>query len=183
MRLPTSRRPIGVAAFVLAAALTAVAALATTAIPAPSKAAVAASTPRCATARLVVWLDTQGNHAAGSTYYKLEFTNLSGHACSLLGYPGVSAVNLSGHQLGSGASRNHSHAPRLVRLASAVTATAVLQIVDAHNFPRSACHQVTAAGLRIYPPNQTASKLVPFPFPACSHAGPVYLTTRAVQTT
>jgi hypothetical protein len=33
--------------------------------------------------------------------YYLEFTNLSGHACTLAGYPGVSAVGLSGGQLGS----------------------------------------------------------------------------------
>jgi Domain of unknown function (DUF4232) len=38
----------------------------------------------------VVWLNTQADHAAGSSYYELEFTNLSGHACALQGFPGVS---------------------------------------------------------------------------------------------
>lgn len=33
----------------------------------------------------------------------------------------------------------------------------------------------TAAGLRVYPPNQFASKVIPYPFPACPHAGPVYI--------
>jgi len=46
-------------------------------------------------------MDTQGDGAAGSVYYTLQFTNLSGHACTLRGYPGVSAVSLSGHQLGA----------------------------------------------------------------------------------
>jgi Domain of unknown function (DUF4232) len=62
------------------------------------------------------------------------------------------------------------------------TATAVLQIVDAGNFPPSACHPVTAAGLRVFPPNQTRSKVVPFPFGACSRRGPVYLIVGPVRT-
>ncbi len=43
------------------------------------------------------------------------------------------------------------------------------------NYPRSVCRQVAAAGLRVYPPNETVSKVVPFPFAACSRSGPVYL--------
>jgi hypothetical protein len=40
---------------------------------------------------------------------------------------------------------------------------------------------VNAGGLRVYPPGQTASKLVPFPFRACSRSGPGYLSVEAVQ--
>ena len=40
---------------------------------------------------------------------------------------------------------------------------------------------LTAAGLRVYPPNLTTSKVVPFPFSACSLTGPVYLNVRAVK--
>jgi hypothetical protein len=40
---------------------------------------------------------------------------------------------------------------------------------------------VTAAGLRIYPPGQTQSKRVPFPFAACSKTGPQYLKIYPVQ--
>jgi hypothetical protein len=138
-----------------------------------------ASGAKCATGELVVWLDTRGDAAAGSVYYGLKFTNMSGHACTLVGYPGVSAVDLARHQLGSAASRNPSQA-RSVRLARGATATAVLQIVTAGNFPTSTCHRVKAAGLRVYPPNQTASKVVPFPFDACSRRGPVYLRVAAV---
>ena len=57
--------------------------------------------------------------------------------------------------------------------------TAVLRIVEAGNFDPPACRQVTAAGLRVYPPDERASKVVPFPFHACSRSGPVYLTIRA----
>ena len=164
------------------AALAPVGALAVTNWPAASAgAAAAAGTPRCATSALVVWLDTKGSGTAGSIYYNLELTNLSGHACTLLGYPGVSAVNLRGQQLGSGASREAFQKPRVVTLASGASATVVLRIVDADNFPSSVCRQVTAAGLRIYPPGQTASKVVPFPFRACSRTGQSNLLVRAVQ--
>ncbi len=73
--------------------------------------------------------------------------------------------------------------PRVVSLASGSTATVVLRIVDADTFPASTCRQVTAAGLRVYPPNQTAAKLVPFPFRACSRTGPIYLRVQATQKT
>jgi Protein of unknown function (DUF4232) len=150
--------------------------LALAAAPSASPGAVAVS---CRTSGLVVWLDTTGNATAGSVYYTLKFTNQSGHACTLGGYPGVSAVDLHGRSLGSAGSRNPSGV-HVVTLANGATANAVLRITVAGNFPASACHQVAAAGLRVYPPNQTASKVVPLPFEACSHAGPVYLSVKAV---
>lgn len=179
MRLLTlsPRRPIGAAAIACAAALLPAAALAA----GGSTTGTAAGPPRCATRGLVIWLDTQGNGTAGSIFYALELTNLSAHTCTLDGYPGVSAVDLGGHQLGSQAGRDGTNTPRLVTLARGAHATAVLRIVDAGNFSSSACRQVIAAGLRVYPPNQTASKVVPFPFSACSATGPVYLSVRPVR--
>jgi hypothetical protein len=147
----------------------------------PAGAAFAASTPTCGTSRLVVWLDTSGNGAAGSVFYKLEFTNLSAHTCSLLGYPGVSAVDVSGRQLGSSASRDASRTPRVIRLLSGATVAAALRIVDTRNFSPSTCRPVTAAGLRIYPPNATNWKLIPFPFSACSRGIPIYMSVQAVR--
>ena len=170
------RRLSGTAAI---AALAAVAFL--TLQAAATGAAGAAATPKCATSGLVVWLDTRGNGTAGSVYYELKFTNLGSHSCHLLGYPGVSGVDLAGHRLGSAASRNRSHTPSAVTLARGATASAVLQVIQADNFSAASCHQATAAGLRVFPPNQTASKVVPFPFRACSRAGPVYLSVQAVR--
>jgi Domain of unknown function (DUF4232) len=133
----------------------------------------------------VVWLNVPpGNDYAGGAYYYLEFTNLSGHTCTLRGYPGVSAVSLNGRQLGSPAGWGPPKTTA-VRLASGRTATAELQIADTGNY--SQCFQrlpqgpgmpgllPTAAGLRVYPPNQTASKVVPYPLRACAHTGPVYI--------
>jgi hypothetical protein len=37
------------------------------------------------------------------------------------------------------------------------------------------------AGLRVYPPGQTASNVVPFPFRACSRTGQSNLLVRAMQ--
>ena len=127
-----------------------------------------------------MWIDTQGDAGAGSVFYTLEFTNQSGHACVLTGYPGVSAVDLRGHRLGSAAFRNPS-AAHAVSLTNGATASAQLRIAQAANFPASACNLAAAAGLRIYPPNQTASKVVPIPFNACSRTGPVYLSVKAVS--
>jgi hypothetical protein len=52
---------------------------------------------------------------------------------------------------------------------------AVLQIVDVGNLPAGECKPVFAAGLRVFPPNQTTSKHVSFPFGACSASGPAFL--------
>src|SRR5258708_22518067 len=91
---PTQRRLAGAAAIACAAALTPVAALAATSSRAAP--AATASAPRCATSGLVVWLNVPpGNHYAGGAYYYISFTNLSGHACTLRGYPGGSAVSLN----------------------------------------------------------------------------------------
>jgi len=147
----------------------------------PARPYAIAVTPLCQTPGLVIWLDTTGNGAAGTTFYELHFTNLSGHACSLNGFPFLFAVNLAGHQVGPRAVFRLPPAPHLVTLANGKTATAVLGIVDTGVFSRSACRPVTAAGLRVFPPNQTRYKLVPFPFSTCSRPhGPASLNVGAV---
>jgi hypothetical protein len=154
------------------------AALAAGATTAPGGTAVSA--PMCTTAGLDVWLNTAGEGTAQGTIHDLNFTNLSGHACRIAGFPGVSAVDLAGHGIGRPARRDASH-PGLV-LANGATATAALLIVNVSKFQASACGPVLAAGLRVYPPNRTASRIVPFPFRACSHSAPVFLLIQAVTT-
>ena len=171
-----ARRILAAAAVTCAAALAPAAALASPG----AGAAPAATTPPCATSGLDVWLDTQGKAALGTTYYNLEFTNLSGVSCTLSGYPAVSAVTLTGTPLGSG-SFPSGGTPHTVTLANGATAHAVLGITDTANFPPAQCHPVTAAGLQVHPPGQTQSKLAPFPFAACAKSGPIYLTTGPVQ--
>jgi Protein of unknown function (DUF4232) len=169
-----ARRILASGAVTCAAALIPAAALAS------SGSGAGTATPACATAGLDVWMDTSGGVAAGTAYYRLELTNLSGGTCTLSGYPGVSGVTLAGTPLGSAAGRNGS-APHTVTLADGATAHAVLGIVDVYNYPASQCRMTTAAGLRVYPPNQTQSRVAPFPFLACSKSGPVYLTIGPTQ--
>src|SRR6266480_4724835 len=72
----------------------------------------AATTPRCTTAALEVWLGVGGGGGqAGSIAYPIEFTNVSGHACHLYGFPGVSA-EVAGHRVGSAARRDHAVVPQ-----------------------------------------------------------------------
>jgi len=151
-------------------------------LPFASAPAAGAAVPACTTSGLVVWLDTQpGGAAAGSTYVNLDFTNLSGHACSLGGYPGVSAVSLAGRQLGRAATRDRTTRPRTVVLGADQSAETTLQISQALNYPRAKCLPVMAAGVRVFPPNQTAARLVPYPFMACSRLGPVILSVRPLK--
>jgi Domain of unknown function (DUF4232) len=139
-----------------------------------------AATPRCTSANLAVWLGLgEGGGTAGSTYYPLELSNISKHACHLRGFPGVSAWR--GHLLGSPAQRSGAVPEHTVTLLRGETAHTVLQIADVSNFARSKCAPVTAFGLKVIPPDETTSAGVPFNFRACSKAGPVFLSVRAVE--
>lgn len=149
--------------------------------------------PACTAAQIVAWLQGPGNGAAGSIFYQLEFTNISNQTCTLFGYPGVSGVSIGSRQLGRPASRDAAHTPRVVTLAGVRraagqgvigiggSATAVLRIVDADNFPSAVCGRAAAAALRVYAPGQKLAKTIPFPFIACSRTGPTYLSVQAVQ--
>jgi len=181
--IPKIRRLAGRVSATLAAAL----ATGAIVLPAEPTGALAASTPTCATSGLVIWLNQEGGGGAlGSIYYKLELTNLSGHTCTLYGFPGVAAVNLAGRQLGLAAIRESTPKKGLVTLAGAPstltnheTATAIVRIVDVGALP--GCRPVAAAGLRVYPPGQTRSKVIPFPFETCTRGGRSSLLVQAVS--
>lgn len=163
--------------------IAALVAVAATALAATGSAGAlgATATPACTTAGLEVWLGVGlGGGAAGSTYYPLEFTNVSGHACHLYGFPGVSAV-AGGVRVGTPARWDHVGPEGTVTLGPGASAHAVLRIVAAGNFSPAACGVVRAAALRVYPPNQTASTEIPFSYAACRKRGPVFLTVTPVQ--
>jgi hypothetical protein len=174
------RSPRGL--FALGAVVAAVAALSLAGGPAGAATpGSAAATPACQTGGLVIWINTQGNGTAGTIFYTLNFTNLSGHPCTLRGFPGVSAVNLHGKRLGKAAARDSGQTVKNVTLTNGHTAHAVLGVVDIGALPTTTCPPTTAAGLRVFPPNQKASKVIPFPFPACGGtSGPAFLRIRPV---
>ncbi|HEY2318417.1 MAG TPA: DUF4232 domain-containing protein [Solirubrobacteraceae bacterium] len=161
-------------------ALCAVTAAAVSALSVAAVPSAGAAPPACRTGGLVIWMDTQGNGTAGTIFYTLNLTNLSGHTCTLRGFPGVSAVNLRGSRLGRAAARDTGQTVRTITLAAGRTAHATLGIVDIGVLPTSSCPPTTAAGLRVFPPNQTTSKVIPFPFAACARGGATFLRIRPV---
>jgi Protein of unknown function (DUF4232) len=153
------------------------------ATPTASASPTPAGPPPCPTSALKASVGT-GNGAAGSTYYPLEFTNVSSAACTLFGYPGVSFVTgTGGSQIGRAASRNPAVTSRPVTIAPGSTAHATLQVVNAMNYPGTECHLVTAHTMKIFPPNQTAPIYLGFTAPACSSHGKAVhiLAVEAVQ--
>jgi Protein of unknown function (DUF4232) len=159
-----------------------------TASPASSPTATAAtaqagSVPPCATSALKVTVATvPGGAAAGSSYYPIQFANVSGASCTLYGYPGVSFVTAAqgGRQIGPAATRNPATAKQLLTLPPGRTVHAELQVVDAANYPPADCGSVTAHWLKIYPPNQTAPAYVGFTAQACSKPRQI-LSVQTVQ--
>jgi Protein of unknown function (DUF4232) len=172
----TSRLRRGIIAGSIAAAAAALPTVALASSAAPSRAAQMTAVHRCYQSELRVWLGVPGGGAAGTTYYELELSNISGQACTLYGYPGVSALT-GGQQDGSAANRSASHPKTLVLLGPGATSHVILAITDAGNF--SSCNVVTANQLRVYPPGDYSALSFPFSFPACSNAGPVYLHVSA----
>jgi hypothetical protein len=181
------RRAVAAAAFASAAILLPAVALASSADTAAPKTGAAAktaaasqvaATSRCARSQLTSWLGIPGGATAGSTYYQLEISNISGRTCTLYGYPGVSAIR-GGHQAGSAARRVSSHHSTLLTLVPGATVHVILQIADVYNFPPSSCHPTTAYALRVYAPGDYASMQFPFTFKACGKKGPVFLYVSA----
>jgi Protein of unknown function (DUF4232) len=172
----TGRRAVAVAAAVVAGLAISTAAYAATSSGTTSTAA--ASIPRCTASDLGVWLAvSQGNGAAGTIYYPLEFTNLSHHTCYLFGYPGVSAVGRNGNQLGSPARWGSLRGAHVVNLVPGATAHTLLAYHDAVVTTEPGCHPVnSAANLRVYPPGQRSATDAAFAVDVCSHRGTVYMT-------
>ena len=152
----------------------------------------------CATSGLQAWLglgaaDTVGTvgttgtgetgiRPAEGTYYTLEFTNVSDRACSLFGYPEVSAYRdtpKARGPIGSAAVRDTSVRPKPVMLPPGATAHAGLRVTSSAE--QASCAQVTAEELRIALPRQARPAFVPAYIPVCSQRGQVSLRVQAIQ--
>ncbi len=157
---------------------------ATTAASAAPAAPAAASAliPVCTAGNLAVWVNygaSQG--AAGTWYYPLEFTNTSNHTCRTWGWPGVSATNANGHQLGDAARRNHLYTPHWVNIGAGATAHALLGY-GAVEVQTSGCKPANASLIKVYAPNQRTADLGFFSLPVCTVGGShVYLSVAAIQ--
>lgn len=134
---------------------------------------------RCATSGLRIRL-----HGGGRTLrYAVEFTNVSAVACTLTGYPSVSAYGASGAPVGNAAGRDTSAAVSQVVLAPGASADASV-VANATTYRAARCRPVTAAGLHIVPPGETHGRDVRHALRACSATGkraPVFLRVLAVE--
>jgi len=147
---------------------------ATPAAPATTPAAPSGPAP-CPTRSLHLKLGvSQGT--AGSVYTTIVFTNTSNSTCTLYGYPGVSlTTGKPGSQIGKPAKENPATPRQLVTLQPQTSASALLRIVFAGNYPPSQCHPVTAHYLQVYPPNQTKQAYIAHQTTGC--AKPIRLMT------
>ena len=138
--------------------------------PATSSSSSSAAVTMCATSALKAAVNTaKPGAAAGSIYYPLDLTNISGSTCTVFGYPGVSFVTgPSGTLIGRAATRNPVKPATTVTLAPGQVAHATLQVAQAGNYDPAQCKPVTAHWLRIFPPDQTAPLYVSFTTKACS---------------
>jgi len=147
--------------------------------------AAPAAAPACATANLGVWVNvSQGSGAAGTFAYPLDFTNTGSHACTMYGYPGVSATYGNNEaQLGRAAARDSLYKARTVTLAPGATAHAYLFWVEVLDFTPSACKPATANFLKVYPPNRKSAALSFFSLQGCRSTKPLftYLKVTTVQ--
>jgi hypothetical protein len=127
---------------------------------------------RCHTSDLAVSV-VPGDSAAGHIGLRIVFTNTLSRACNMFGYPGVSFLSgPTGAEVNVPAERSAAEgAPKLVPLAPGAAAHADLLLVDTANFATDTCKPVQAAGVRVYPPDETAAAFAAYPVMVCSVNG------------
>jgi Protein of unknown function (DUF4232) len=182
-----------VAVVIVAFAGTAALAVALTRAPERSQAALPATGCPTSGLRASLGLGQPGTRATGSTYYTLEFTNVSHQVCSLFGYPKVSAYVTSqptasqpggpspAGPVGSAAIHDPSVRPRPVRLEPGETAQALLRITGTGSSRPATCVRVTTEELRVTLPHQGRPSVVPVHISVCSPKGHLSLTVQALQ--
>ncbi len=121
---------------------------------------------------------TQGT--AGAVEIVIVFKNLNNVACTLYGFPGVAqAAGTPVTDIGQPSTESTSTSRELVTLQPGGYANATLQIIDAANYPASACNPVQAQWLAVIPPNQTIPLYIHYSSTACKSKS--LLTVTAVR--
>jgi len=152
---PVSRRIVAGLGLACAAILLPTSALASSA---GSNAPARLAAGRCLSQNTTVWYAVPSNGTAGSSYFDLEFSNTGTSTCTFFGFPGISALNSQGHQVGLPATRTGPQGA-LITLPPGGTAHVILRVVDAG----AVClPPVNAVALRVFAPGQFSSELVPF---------------------
>lgn len=146
---------------------------------ASSESAAQAGVPLCKAAELTAGTEVTGA-AAGSVYLEVVLTNSGSGSCMLHGFPGVSlTADADGEPIGAPAARDESGPVIDVMLAPGQAGGATLRYTQAANYQE--CTRTKAAGLRVYPPEDTASLFVADPRDACRNPDINLLTIGAFQ--
>lgn len=99
--------------------------------------------------------------AAGTVYREVVFTNRTGFACELRGFPGVSYRDRSGRQVGASAVRVGERGPTVTLAPHGGTATSDVGFASVENFDPLECLKTPAAGIRVYAPDETEPLFLP----------------------
>jgi hypothetical protein len=146
------------------------------AAPASTPAAPAAAPPApCLTRYLGANVGiSQG--AAGSTYVVLVFKNLNNYPCTLYGYPGVALdAGVPVTPVGLASAEDPATPRELVTLGPHGTASALLRIEHAGDYPPAVCNPVATQWLQVIPPNQSVPIYLGYTSQTC--AKPVQILT------
>jgi hypothetical protein len=119
--------------------------------------------------------------AAGSTYYSINFTNMSGRTCSLEGYPRASFVSAAGRQIGAAGGHDPAYPRRQVILRPGHAAHARLRAGTPWDYPAPACHPVTVRWLRVYVPADRVPLYAGFAGMTCADVAARILGVSRVQ--
>jgi len=110
----------------------------------------------------------RGNAAAGTAYRPLVMTNTSGTKCVIQGFPGISYVaGADGHQVGKDAYRDGTKGAAVV-LSKGESASVDIGFVNVQNYDPATCQPTPVKGLRVYLPQETASKFIDAPGTGCA---------------
>ncbi|MEV4123778.1 DUF4232 domain-containing protein [Nocardia sp. NPDC049707] len=124
--------------------------------------------PQCRTSDLAAGLGTE-TVAAGTVAFPIVFTNNGSGPCALEGFPGISyATGPDSAPVGAPAAREGTSSGP-VQLAPGDQASALVFAVNVHNIPPEQCQPVAVPGLRIYPPDNTASLYLERAATACGN--------------
>jgi hypothetical protein len=141
--------------------------------------------PRCGGARLAVSLGPARPQPRAGTAYQVEFINASHTPCTLAGYPRIAAYDADGgrYTMVGNAAPRAAPAARPILLRPGAAAHSDVDFTAVSLSPK-ACRKVTAAGLRVVVPGESAPRYLRHKVTACSASGPKapeYLRVGAVQ--
>ena len=126
--------------------------------------------------------------AAGSTLFDVQMTNTGRAPCTMDGFAGVSLVTEANRSvIGAPAARETDIEHEMILIDPGQAASFTVKLTNASALDPAECSPTSAAGLRIYPPDETTDKFIPAPeLTACGSdtkimsVQPVFLTQTPV---